>query len=147
MNNCKLPEGMRINEKCLETGCESCGWNKSVAKKRKEYMKTLGLTTDTDGLQRLEIMPRCKYIKIIHNYVMELLNRLEEELEESYHAVDEENEYSFCELKTILIELEDLIKAITNRNLLMIIKLAIKRSKEEIPEKENGQESKSDIAG
>lgn len=123
--NCRLHEGMRANEKCLETGCENCGWNDSVAKKRKDYMKTLGLTQDDkDGLSRLAIMPRHKYIKLIHVYVNELLDELDMMLHEACHDVDEELENDFSDLQQKVNELQALTKAIASRNLPLIIKLA-----------------------
>lgn len=152
--NCRLPEEMRANEKCLETGCENCGWNDSVAKKRKDYMKTLGLTKDEkDGLSRLVIMPKCKYIKLIHVYVNELIDELDRELYEAYHDVDEEVENDFSYLNQKVNELQALTKAITSRNLPLIIKLASKNIQDKeikdkvIQEEENnGQPSKNNTA-
>lgn len=133
MNNCRLPEGMRNANRCSD--CNNCGWNESVARKRKDFMKTLGLTTDErDGLKRLVIMPKEEYKAKIHEYINELIERTEYELDEESHDVGEESE-----LKKIVVELRNLTKAIASRNLPMIIKLA--------REKEDGQESKSDIAG
>lgn len=135
MNNCRLPEGMRNANRCSD--CNNCGWNASVAKKRKDYMKTLGLTQDEkDGLKRLVIMPKEEYMAKIHEYIKELIERTEYVLHEENHDVGDE-------LKKIVIELKYLTKAIASRNLPMIIKLASRRAQE----KENGQESKSDIAG
>ena len=137
MNNCRLPEGMRNANRCSD--CDNCGWNASVAKKRKDYMKTLGLTQDEkDGLKRLVIMSKEEYKAKIHEYIKELIERTEYELDEESHDVGEESE-----LKKIVVELRNLTKAIASRNLPMIIKLASRRAQE----KENGQESKSDIAG
>lgn len=147
--NCRLPEGMRVNEKCLETGCENCGWNDSVAKKRKDYMKTLGLTKDEkDGLSRLVIMPRRKYIKLIHVYVNELIDKLDIVLYEAYHDVDEEVESDFSDLKQTVNELQALTKAIASRNLPLIIKLASEniQDKEIQEEENNGQPSAINLA-
>ncbi len=55
---CILGGKPRKNNKCKPWECESCGWEKSERKRRKQYMAAHGingLTLCEDGIRRLDI--------------------------------------------------------------------------------------------